>query len=78
MQERTMTQERTMSVVDWLITLFILSVPIVGVVFALVWARGGGGANIAKQNFSRAMIVWFILATLLYPFINWGNLFGSP
>ena len=73
MTTSTMTQERQMTVVDWLITLFIVSVPFIGFIFTIVWATGSGGATVSKQNFARAMIVWYIIAILFSIFLGLGT-----
>ena len=75
MTTSTLSQERQMTVVDWLITLFILSVPLVGIIFSLVWARGGGGANTAKQTFAKAMLIWYVIIIAFSLFVNWGRIF---
>ena len=73
MTTSTLSQERQMTVVDWLITLFIVSVPFIGFIFTIVWATGRGGATVSKQNFARAMIVWYIIAILFSLFLGLGT-----
>ncbi|HET7560864.1 MAG TPA: hypothetical protein VFJ87_00610 [Rhodanobacteraceae bacterium] len=57
-------RDSTMSLGDWLITLIVLCIPIVGLIMAFVWGFSSG-TNINKQNFCRAtLILWLILIAL--------------
>ena len=49
-----------MSVKDWFITIFILAIPIVGIVMYLVWAFGSTG-NLNRRNFCRASLLWVVI-----------------
>ena len=48
----------------WMIVLLILAIPVVNVVMLLVWALGSR-TNPSLSNFSRAFLIYFILATAL-------------
>jgi hypothetical protein len=50
-----------MSVKDWFITIFILAIPIIGIVMYLVWAFGSTG-NLNRRNFCRASLLWVVIA----------------
>ena len=54
-----------MSVKDWLITLIVLCIPIVGFIMSIVWAVNH--ANESKRNFFRAY--WILLAILMVFYI---------
>ena len=54
---------------DWVLTLILSGIPIVGFILLLVWAFGGG-AKISKRNYARAtlilMIIGFVLGILIW------------
>lgn len=64
--------EEPVSVGDWLITLFLTSIPIVGFIMLIVWAFGGGGKS-SKANWAKAMLIFtiamFVLVFGLYALI---------
>ncbi|MGF1637214.1 MAG: hypothetical protein ACFCUU_09085 [Cyclobacteriaceae bacterium] len=58
-----------MSVKDWLITLVILIIPIIGFVMLFVWAFGSGN-NINKANYAKASLILVLI------FIGLGIIFS--
>ncbi|MEE4175295.1 MAG: hypothetical protein V2I57_13665 [Xanthomonadales bacterium] len=54
------TTQRAPSVGDWFVTIFVLGIPLVGLVFYLYWAFADG-VNEAKQNFCRASLLWALI-----------------
>jgi hypothetical protein len=69
------TNTRTvMSVKDWVITLIIAGIPILGFIMLFVWGFGSG-TNENKANFAKgALILWAIVITLYTVFMI---LFGA-
>ncbi len=62
------------SVGAWMLTLFLVGIPVVGFIYLLILALGSGGSP-AKRNFARAMFIWQIIgivATILM-FILFGG-----
>ena len=62
------------SVGAWMLTLFLVGIPVVGFIYLLILALGSGGSP-AKRNFGRAMFIWQIIgivATILM-FILFGG-----
>lgn len=55
-----------MSIKDWMITILITAIPLVGFVMLFVWAFGGGSANPNKQNWAKATLIWFAIIIALY------------
>lgn len=55
-----LTTQRAPSVGDWFVTIFVLGIPLVGVVFYLYWAFADG-VNEAKRNFCRASLLWALI-----------------
>lgn len=50
---------------DWMITILITAIPIIGFIMLFVWAFGGG-SNPSKANWAKATIMWFVIAIILY------------
>lgn len=42
---------------SWMLTTFLLMIPLVNIIYLLVLAFGGS-SSIAKANFARAMLIW--------------------
>ena len=62
------------SVGAWMLTLFLVGIPVVGFIYLLILALSSGGSP-AKRNFARAMFIWQIIgivATVLL-FILFGG-----
>jgi len=53
-----------MSVVDWLVTLLILSIPCLGIVMLFIWSFSGN-TNPSKQTFARAYLVWTAIIVVI-------------
>lgn len=68
-----------MSIKDWMITILITAIPLVGFVMLFVWAFGGGSTNPNKQNWAKATLIWFaiIIALYLIVFMIFGAAFLS-
>lgn len=49
-----------LSVGQWLVTLLLLSIPLVNIVLLLVWAFGGS-AHPTRRNYSRASLLLFAI-----------------
>lgn len=61
------------SVGEWMLTLFLLYVPIVNIICLLVWAFGGG-TKPDKANWARAAWIWILLGLVLYGLLIGGAL----
>jgi ABC-type sugar transport system permease subunit len=57
-------QDRPLSVGDWIITLVILAIPLVGLLFLLYWALSSD-SNLNRKNFCVAYIVIQIAIILI-------------
>ncbi len=69
-------QNRPLTVGDWLITLFVLSIPLVGFVFLLYWALSSS-SNINRKNFCLAyLVVAVIIIALVVALMFLGVLAG--
>ena len=69
MADYSNTNDPHVSTGDWVLTLILSGIPIVGFILLLVWAFGGG-AKISKRNYARAtlilMIIGFVLGILIW------------
>ncbi len=62
-------QAQVMSIKDWIITLLISFIPLVGFIMLFVWAFGSG-ENPNKSNWAKAALIWVavwcVLAVIFY------------
>lgn len=52
------------STTDWMITLLITSIPLIGFIMLIVWAFGSG-SNQNKVNFAKATLLWMAIIIVL-------------
>lgn len=66
MNARVGTQEAApVSLGDWIITLIVLAIPIVGIVMLFVWGFSSG-THPSKQNYCRAVLIFALIAFVLF------------
>ena len=58
---------------DWVLTLLITAIPLVGFIMLFVWAFSGG-TNPSKASWAKAMLIWMIIGIVAV--ILWSALFG--
>ena len=72
------SRSQIMTVGDWIITLLITAIPIVGLVMLFVWAFGDN-QNQNKANWAKANLIWmlimFVFVIIVYAIIF--AVFGS-
>ncbi|NCS88663.1 MAG: hypothetical protein AUK34_14815 [Ignavibacteria bacterium CG2_30_36_16] len=49
---------------DWVLTMLILAIPLVGFIMLFVWAFGSG-TNPSKANFAKAALIWVVIGIVL-------------
>lgn len=54
-----------LSLGDWIITLIVLCIPIVGFIMLLVWGFSSS-TNPNKQNFCRASLIFYLIAIVCF------------
>lgn len=54
-----------MSIKDWVITLVITAIPLVGIIMLFVWSFGDG-TNLNKRNWSKAVLIFYVIIAVLY------------
>ena len=64
-----------MTMKDWVITLLITCIPMVGFVMLFVWGFSDS-ANPNKKNWARAALIMLAVSTVLY-FVIFGLIFGT-
>lgn len=74
MQENLNPNQQPMSVKDWLITLLLMSIPLVGFILLFVYAFGSG-ENVNKQNWAKAQLIFIAIAIGLM--IIFFSIFGA-
>lgn len=52
--------DQTVSVKEWLLTMLVTMIPIVGIVMVFVWAFGDSTKK-SKSNFFKAYLVWLLI-----------------
>lgn len=58
---------------DWILTLIVLAIPIVGIVMVFVWGFSSG-THPSKQNYCRAMLIlWLIVFVIFILFLVMGG-----
>jgi|688.fasta_scaffold04192_8 cation transporter-like permease len=74
MEEIQNANQKTMSVKDWLITLLIMAIPLVGFIMLFVYAFGNN-ENVNKQNWAKAQLI--VLAIVIGLMIVFFSVFGA-
>ncbi len=54
-----------MSLGDWIITMIVLAIPIVGFIMLFVWGFSSS-ANPNKSNFCKAALIFYLIAIVLF------------
>jgi hypothetical protein len=57
--------DSTMSVTDWLITIIIAAIPLVGFIMLFIWGFGSG-TNESKANWAKATLIFYAIIMALY------------
>lgn len=58
-------QAPVMSTKDWVITILISALPLIGFVMLIVWAFGSG-ENPNKINWAKATLIWMAIMMVLF------------
>lgn len=56
--------EPPVSFEEWMLTILVMAIPIVGFVMLFVWAFGSN-TNTSKSNWAKATLVWMLIGILL-------------
>ncbi len=61
-------EQEVISIGDWMITILIAAIPIVGFIMLFVWSFGGG-AQPSKANWAKATLLWLAIMAVFYGII---------
>jgi len=64
MATNSVSTDQTVSLGDWILTMILSGIPLVGLIMLFVWAFGGG-AKASKQNYARAVLILAIICIIL-------------
>lgn len=62
------------SVGNWLLTTFLMCIPVINLILLFVWAFGSN-TEVSKSNWAKAALIWMVLGIVLTVAI--GVLFGG-
>ncbi len=62
------TNQNVVKTSDWVLTLFIAAIPLVGLIMLFVWGFGSS-TNPNKANWAKALLIWYAILFVLYVFI---------
>lgn len=65
MQEIEVQNAPVIKTTDWLITILLVSIPVVNIIMLIVWAFSDS-TNPNKSNFSKAALIWMVIWIVLY------------
>jgi len=54
----------TVSIGDWVLTIFVQCIPVVGLIMMFIWGFGGD-AKKSKSNYCKAALIWMAISTVL-------------
>lgn len=61
-------RNQIMTVGDWMITILITAIPLVGLIMLFVWAFGDS-ENFNKANWAKATLIWYLIMFVFVIFI---------
>jgi len=64
MSDNSLQVNQTVSVGDWIGTMILTGIPLVGIIMIFVWAFGGG-AKPSKRNYARAFLILAVIGFVL-------------
>ena len=65
MEDQSMNQaEQPLSVGQWMLNIFLLAIPLVGIIMLFIWAFGGNEPQ-TKANWAKAMLVWYAIGIVM-------------
>ncbi|NCC71966.1 MAG: hypothetical protein EOM06_01095 [Sphingobacteriia bacterium] len=59
---------------DWVLTMLITAIPIVGIIMLFVWAFSSG-TNPSKANWAKAALIWMVIGIVIVILFSW--IFGT-
>lgn len=59
-------RKEPLSVGQWILTIFLLAIPVINIIMLFVWAFGGNKDE--RENFAKASLIWMLLGFLMIVF----------
>ena len=59
------TTYKPVTVGDWLLTTFLMCIPLINIILLFVWAFGSN-TPISKANWAKAALIWAVISVVLY------------
>jgi len=59
-----MQRDMPETVGQWVLTLFLTAIPVVGLIMLFVWAFGSN-TSISKSNWAKAALIWMLIGIVL-------------
>lgn len=53
------------TLVDWIITILIKNLPLIGLIMLFVWAFGDG-TEPSKKNWAKATLIWYAIGFVIF------------
>lgn len=60
--------DKPVSIGDWVLTIFLLCIPLVGLILLFVWAFGSNTPK-SKSNFAKAQLIWILIDIIIVVFL---------
>ena len=74
METQISENNRTLDIKEWALTIFIASLPLIGIIMLLIWAFSED-TNIHKKNWAKGNLILFVIGFLVV--ISFLFLFGG-
>ena len=74
METQISENNRTLDIKEWALTIFIASLPLIGIIMLLIWAFSED-TNIHKKNWAKGNLILFVIGFLVI--ISFLFLFGG-
>lgn len=75
MDEQRMQDENVVTLGEWILTIFLMWIPIVNLILLIVWAFGSN-TKPSKANWAKASLLWMVIGTVLY-FLIFASIIGG-
>jgi heme/copper-type cytochrome/quinol oxidase subunit 2 len=57
-------EEKPVTILDWLLTMLIMTIPLINLIMLIVWAFDSG-TNPSKSNWAKASLIWMLISVVL-------------
>jgi hypothetical protein len=57
-------EEKPVTVLDWLLTMLIMSIPLINIIMLIIWAFDSS-TNPSKSSWAKASLIWMLISVFL-------------